>query len=307
LIPVLTGPTGAGKTSVVLQYLDDNPDVPVISADSRQIYKYLNIGTDKPSGEICKRFNIHLVDFVIPGVRYTAFDFIEDAEKLIGGYLDSKVIPIICGGTGLYIKSLVEGIVEIPEDGFSIRQNLENEAAEKGPKYLFEKLEKIDPVEAKKVHPHNLKRLIRALEIYYITGRPKSEIIASSATRNKSYDFRILCLLPPRENLYQKINQRVDKMVEQGLLDEVRNLHKLGLYESVKKVNVIGYNEIFRYLEGNLSLEAAINLLKQNTRRFAKRQITWFRGMDNIEFVASHEEALISLKNVHVEAQKIFA
>jgi tRNA dimethylallyltransferase len=297
VIPVLTGPTGAGKTSVALMLLERRPDLHVISADSRQIYRHLNIGTDKPSSELLEKYSFYLVDIVEPGARYTAFDFVSDSEKLLKELLQGGKLPLICGGTGLYIKSLVEGIVEIPEGDFSIRNRLEEQAVDKGPKHLYEKLREIDPLEARKTHPHNIKRIIRALEVYYLTGKSKSEIIASAAGRNAEYSYDITCLLPPREKLYANINKRVDLMVKSGLLTEVEGLCELGLKEKVKQINIIGYNELFRYFEDELSLEAAVNLVKQNTRRFAKRQITWFKGMGGIRYFGSVEAAFDYLGN----------
>nr|MBN2278027.1 tRNA (adenosine(37)-N6)-dimethylallyltransferase MiaA [candidate division Zixibacteria bacterium] len=298
ILPILTGPTGAGKTSVVVKFLEKHPEIPVISADSRQIYKFLNIGTDKPSADILGRYDFHLVDFVEPGHRYTAFDFVEDAERIIEEQLAEGRTPIICGGTGLYIKSLIEGIVEIPEDDFIIRERLENEAVEKGPKYLFEELERIDPIEAQKTHPHNIKRIIRALEIFHITGKSKSEIISIAAQKKRQYDFEVICLMPARDRLYDKINRRVDTMMEAGLPKEVKNLYETGLKEAVEKVNIIGYSELFRYFDGEIPLETAVNLIKQNTRRFAKRQITWFTGMDNIKLVTSLSETYRQLEEI---------
>ena len=291
VIPIITGPTASGKTGVALRLLEEHPDIPVISADSRQIYKYLDIGTDKPDSSLLKKYRFHLVDFVEPGNRYTAFDFADDTRRLIGATIAKKKLPLICGGTGLYIRALTEGIVEISDDDLNIRVRLEEEAIEKGPKYLFERLETVDPLEAAKTHPHNIKRIIRALEIYELTGRSKSEIIAAG---NKKYDdflYKIYCLMPPRELLYSRINKRVDEMIESGLIAEVENLIKSGRRKDVEKVNVIGYSELFRYFDNELSLDSAVNLIKQNTRRFAKRQVTWFRGMADLRYLSEADEA----------------
>jgi tRNA dimethylallyltransferase len=294
VIPILTGPTGAGKTGVALRLLEKQPDIHVISADSRQIYKYLNIGTDKPPVEILEKYHFHLTDFIQPSVRYTAFDFVRDAEKIIDDSLAGGDVPLICGGTGLYIKALVDGIVEI-EDDLSIREQLENEVIEKGPKYLYEKLEKIDPQEIKKIHPHNIKKIIRALEIFYITGKTKSELIASTNYKARDYAFKTICLMPERDVLYDKINKRVDEMMRAGLLDEVKTVCKLGLKETVEDINIIGYAEMIKHVNGELDMLSAVNLIKQNSRRFAKRQITWFKGMKDIKYVSSADMALENL------------
>jgi len=229
VIPVLTGPTASGKTSVVLRLLEEYPEIDIISADSRQIYRHLAIGTDKPSPEILEKYNFHLVDFVEPGDRYTAFDFVDDSRRIIGKSLEKGQVPLICGGTGLYIKSLVEGIVEIPEDDLSFRKELEESATAKGPKYLYEKLQKIDPKEASKTHPNNIKRIIRALEIFLITGRTKSDILYKNPENSDVYEYDIICLMPPREELYRKINDRVDLMIKSGLLNEIDKLYKRDL------------------------------------------------------------------------------
>jgi len=294
VVPILTGPTGAGKTGVALSLLEKKPNIHIISADSRQIYKYLNIGTDKPPTEILEKYHFYLTDFVKPGVRYTAFDFVRDAEKVINDSLADGDVPLICGGTGLYIKALVEGIVEI-EDDLSIREQLENEVVEKGPKYLYDKLEKIDPQETKKIHPNNIKKIIRALEIFYITGKTKSALTASADYKDRDYGFKTICLMPDRDILYNKINKRVDEMMRSGLLEEVKSICKLGLKDKVEDINIIGYAEMIKHIDGELDLLSAVNLIKQNSRRFAKRQITWFRGMNDIEYVGSSDMGLENL------------
>ena len=291
-IPVLVGPTASGKTSTSFLLSDKFRNIEIISADSRQIYKYLNIGTDKPTPEEIAKYRIHLVDFVEPGERYTAFDFVEDASGLIRDCFERGKTPMICGGTGLYVKSLVEGIAEIPEDDLAIRERLEEEAITKGPQYLFEKLEKIDPLEAAKTHPHNIKRIIRALEIYEITGKSKSDLMVSSNDIGGDFDYDVVCLMPARETLYSRINERVDLMIESGLLKEIEGIIEKGLKDAVTGVNVIGYNELFRHIDNEMSLQEAVNLIKQNSRRFAKRQITWFRGMKKVTFYGTSEGVL---------------
>ncbi len=290
VIPILTGPTGAGKTGVALRLLEIRPDIHVISADSRQIYKLLTIGTDKPSEDVLKKYNFHLVDFVQPGERYTAFDFVRDANRIIEEALSGGDIPLICGGTGLYISSLVEGIVEI-EDDLDVRKKLEDDTIEKGPQYLYEKLQEIDPEEAAAVHPHNLKKIIRALEIFYITGKTKTELLASTPVNN-NYKFEIICLMPPRDALYDKINRRVDDMIRAGLFDEVKMIYATGIKAIVEDINVIGYTEIIKNIDGLIDMSTAVNLIKQNSRRFAKRQITWFKGMEKIKYFESAEKTL---------------
>ncbi|MCP4704870.1 MAG: tRNA (adenosine(37)-N6)-dimethylallyltransferase MiaA [candidate division Zixibacteria bacterium] len=297
VIPVLVGPTASGKTTVATELADKYPQIEIISADSRQIYKHLSIGTDKPSAELLSHYNFHLVDFVEPGERYTAFDFVEDSVKIIEATLENNNVPLICGGTGLYVRSLVEGIVQIPDDDFTYRAQLEEETITKGPKYLYEKLQAIDPIEAEKVHPHNIKKIIRALEIYHLTGKPKSELLTEKDENTRKFKYKIFCLNPSREKLYKKINSRVDIMIKSGLLDEVESLIKNGKKEAITKINVIGYNELFRYFDNEISLETATNLIKQNSRRYAKRQITWFNGTENISFYEAAGKLKADLKS----------
>ncbi len=290
IIPILTGPTASGKTSIVNRLFELYPDLHVISADSRQIYKYMDIGTDKPSKAEMAKYNYHLVDFVEPGERYTAFNFVADANRILADLIGKGRIPLICGGTGLYIKSLVDGIVEIPEDDLLIRQKLVDEASQLGPKYLYNKLMDIDPDEALKIHPNNIRKIIRALEIYYLTGKPKSKIIADGNNDVDKYNFHIYCLMPARNKLYATIETRIDKMIQDGLLSEATALGKMGIKEKITAINVIGYNELFEYMDNEISLDTAINLIKQNSRRFAKRQITWFKGMNKVVIFQSADE-----------------
>ncbi len=298
-LPVLTGPTGAGKTALAYRLMDSLPDIELISADSRQIYKRMAIGTDKPTPEEREKYPMHLVDCVEPGERYTAYDFVTDARALISEILARGKRPLICGGTGLYLKSLIEGIVELPDDDLSIRNELEELAVTKGPKFLYEQLETIDPLEARKTHPNNIKRIIRALEIYRVTGKPKSEILAEPVSETRPYDFSVLCYMPSREVLYERINTRVDRMIEMGLENEARQLAAQGQKKAVENVNVIGYQEIFSHLDGEITRETAVNLIKQNTRRFAKRQITWFKGMSYIAYFDDPDTILRRLEKLY--------
>ena len=292
IVPIFTGPTGSGKSGVIARLLEVYPRLQIISADSRQIYKNLNIGTDIPSHADLARYKYHLIDIVEPGERYTAWDFIEDASRIIAETLNRKGMPVVCGGTGLYIKSLVDGMVEIPDNDFAIRSRLESEAVEKGPEYLYKKLQEIDPQEASKIHPNNLRRITRALEIYYITGRPKSQAVAETKPPERSYDFEIVCLLPSRMRLYNNINDRVDRMIKGGLLSEVETLHNSEWRAKIDEINVIGYGELFQYFDDKNTLEEALNLMKQNSRRYAKRQITWLNSMKKIRYFETADDVV---------------
>ena len=283
IIPIICGPTGSGKTAIALQLARDFP-IEIISADSRQVIRKLDIGTAKPTKEEQESVPFHLIDIIEPGEKYTAFKFIEDAEKAISDILGRGKLPVLVGGTGLYLKALTVGILKIENENIEIRSELERELAEKGSEEMYRQLCEIDAHEAEKFHPHNKVRILRALEIYRLTGRPKSELVKSSDYNKSSYNFKHYCLLPDREKLYKKIEERVEKMIADGLLDEIKSLAAKNLIEPVRSMHVIGYDELIKYLDGVLSLEEALAMIKQNSRRYAKRQFTWFRNQLEGEF-----------------------
>lgn len=294
-IPIICGPTGSGKTTAALSLAADHP-VEIVSADSRKIIRHLNIGTAKPSPEQQRRVRFHLIDMIEPGERYSAFRFIDDANLAIESIRSRKKLPVVVGGTGLYLRALTEGVVELEADDMAIRDRLEKEMEELGAPKMHERLEEIDPLEAASIHPHNKVRLIRALEIFYLTGKPKSELAATGAYRKSKYRFDYYCLLPDRDKLYERINERVDRMMEMGLLGEVKQLIDRGLRQQIRKANVIGYNEMLEHIDGNLSLAEGVSMIKQNSRRYAKRQSTWFRRQTRAEFFADSPSLLRALE-----------
>lgn len=308
VIPIICGPTASGKTSLALQYSQTH-QVEIVSADSRQIIRRLDIGTAKPTPEELRMAPFHLVDIIDPGERYSAYRFIVDASRAIGGILERGHIPLVVGGTGLYLRALTDGVVEIDSDDMAVREELEEEVHRDGLPALYEQLQRIDPLEAAKTHPHNKKRILRALEIFRTTGKSKSELVTTGTYKRGEYDFEYYCLAPPRELLYERINNRVDEMMRTGLPGEVERLVAEGLQKDVRAANVIGYNELLDFLDNRLSLEEAVSLIKQNTRRYAKRQMTWFRGQKDCRFFpddASLKQAL-SLPDVdqgRVEGEK---
>lgn len=294
-VPIICGPTGSGKTDVSLRLAESFP-IEVVSADSRQIIRHLNIGTAKPTADERAKVRCHLIDIIEPGERYSAFRFIEDASRSIGDILSRANIPVVVGGTGLYLRALTHGVVEIESDDMKYREQLERELAELGADPLWQRLNDIDPLEAAKVHPNNHVRLIRALEIYYLTGKTKSDLVSTGAYKKPEYRFRYFCLAPERQLLYSRINQRVDAMIQAGLVAEVKDLVDEGLAGNVRKANVIGYSEILDYLQGRRTLPEAIAQIKQNHRRYAKRQMTWFRGQEGMEFYQEPAQLLRALE-----------
>jgi tRNA dimethylallyltransferase len=287
-IPIICGPTASGKTSVAVELAAEHP-LEIVSADSRQIIKHLDIGTAKPSAEELRRVPTHLINLIEPGERYSAFQFITDATRATEDIIERGKKPIIVGGTGLYMRALSEGVVEIDDDDLGIRERLEKEMETMGPEKMHERLENIDPLEAAKIHPHNKKRVIRALEIYYLTGKTKSEIVVTGAYKKSKHEFEYLCLIPERNRLYDIINKRVEAMLEAGWREEVERLVREIGADKIRQADVIGYNELLDCHEGQLSLEEAVLLIKQNTRRYAKRQITWFRKQENCRFFVDRE------------------
>jgi tRNA dimethylallyltransferase len=282
-IPIVCGPTASGKTSIALRLAEHAP-IEVVSADSRQIIRYLDIGTAKPTAEVQGRVKFHLIDIVDPGQRYSAFSFIDDASAAIADILGRKRLPVVVGGTGLYLRALSEGVVEIDGEDLELRDRLEGECERVGIEVMYEQLEKIDPLEAAKVHPNNAVRIIRALEIYHLTGMPKSQLVATGAYKKSGYAFDYLCLNPDRDRLYGIINERVETMIKAGWLSEVHRLIDRGWVDKTRQASIIGYKELLDHIEGDLSLDEAVALIKQNTRRYAKRQMTWFRRQKGIRF-----------------------
>ena len=274
-VPILAGPTACGKTAIALRLAEEFP-LEVISADSRQVVRHLQVGTAKPTAEERARVPVHLIDLVEPGQRYSAFQFIGDAERCIGQILSRQLTPLVVGGTGLYLRALTEGVVEVADDDLEIRRTLEEELALHGPDEMYRRLQQVDPLEAARTHPANRLRVLRALEIFHLTGKSKSEITATGPHRRSGYQFVWFVLLPERRHLYERINQRVDAMIAAGWLDEVTTLVEAGKADALRQARVIGYAELLDFLQGLRPWDETISLIKQNTRRYAKRQYTWF-------------------------------
>lgn len=273
---VIAGPTCSGKTALGIK-LAKLLNGEVISADSRQIYKYLDIGTAKPSIDEMDGVKHHLIDFLEPDVDYNVSLFEQDAIKIIEELLNKNIQPIIVGGSGLYIKAVTEGIFEGAETDEQIRQNLQRRMEQLGAEALLNELKIIDPESANKMLPSNHKRIIRALEVFYLTGKTISSF-QKEYKRKNDFTFCKFMLNYNRESLYKRIEKRVDNMIEMGLVDEVKKITDLGYSRELNSLNTVGYKEIFDYLDNFINLERAVELIKRNTRRYAKRQFTWFNG-----------------------------
>ncbi|MCP4346126.1 MAG: tRNA (adenosine(37)-N6)-dimethylallyltransferase MiaA [Desulfobacterales bacterium] len=287
-IVVICGPTGVGKTSAAVE-MAECFNGRIISADSMQIYRYMDIGTAKPTHEEQVRVAHHMIDIVDPDEHFDAAMFAEIAGEKISHLHNQGFVPFIAGGTGLYIKTLIHGIFpSVPVDP-DIRLKLKKEASAEGIGFLYERLSKFDPGTAGKIHPNDTYRIIRALEVFETTGKTISECHHEHRFANKRFRVLKIGLNMDRELLYERINIRVDVMAEAGLADEVRNLLRMGYLPELKSMQSIGYRHINGYISGELSWEETIRTLKQDTRRYAKRQMTWFKADSEIVWTEAGE------------------
>lgn len=292
-ILIICGPTASGKTTLAVECAK-LLKTEVISADSMYIYKNLDIGTAKPTSVEMYGVKHHLIDVVEPFDTFSVSDYKKTAEPILLSLLDNGKIPIICGGTGFYINSLLYDLsYGNGKDNLEAREKYKRVAEEKGNLAVYEILKDLDPDTASKLHYNDVKRVIRALEIYE-SGVKKSEIIDDFTPK---YDYKAYSIDFPRETLYERINNRVDVMVKNGLIDEIENLLTNGVTKENQCMQAIGYKEIIDYLDGTITLEQAIENIKLNTRHYAKRQITFFKHLQGLE--------LLQPAPIDVLAQKI--
>ena len=282
---ILAGPTASGKTSVSID-LAKRLGGEIISADSMQVYKYMDVGTAKISVEEMQGVKHHLIDVLDPKEDFNIVKFQNMVKCSIEEIVKNGHIPILVGGTGFYIQSVIYDIdFNNEDDNSSVRKKLEEEYDAFGADFMHEKLKKIDIVSAQTIHKNNKKRIIRAIEYFLINNEPISSHNEVQREKKSPYDYRFFVLNPPRDILYERINKRVDIMVENGLVDEVKKLRKMGLSTENISMQGIGYKEIIEYLDGEVSLETAIENIKQNTRHMAKRQVTWFKREKDVIYV----------------------
>ena len=285
---IILGPTAVGKTELSLK-LAQRFNSEIISGDSMLIYKDFNIGTAKPTANELSSIKHHLINILAPHETYNVTEFCQQADTLITSLNEQHKLPIIAGGTGLYIKSLVEGYKfnAAPENPV-YRSYLENLAQERGRQYVFDMLIKVDPQTAERLHINNFRRIIRALEVYEFN---KDNISQENSMQNNEllYDAAIIGLTRNRANLYERINKRVDIMINDGWIDEVQMLLNKGINTSCQSMQAIGYRQLTAYLQNELSLDTAIEDIKKTTRHFAKRQLTWYRKMPYIKWFSVDE------------------
>ncbi len=296
-VAVLVGPTSVGKTAVALE-LAQAIAAEIVNADSLQVYRELDIGTAKPTPAERVLVPHHLVDVVDPPEPYDASRYSHDAREIIAGLHGRGVPPMVVGGTGLYLKALLSGLFIEGTPDTKIRQRLRRELTDHGLAALHERLRRLDPASAWRLHPHDTYRVLRALEVIEATGEPLSAWHESHQFQDAPYQTLKLGLIRPREELNRRIEDRVEAMLAQGWLEEVRGL--LERYPpDLKPLQALGYRHLIAFLQGRWSWEEAIELLKRDTRRYAKRQLTWFRGDPEVRWYAPDQvpEMLVALKD----------
>ena len=279
---VVAGPTASGKTGLAID-IARRFDGEVVSADSMQIYKYMDIGTAKPTAEERAMCPHHLIDFVEPDEDFSVADYTKLAHEKIADIYARGKLPVMCGGTGLYINSVVNDVEfgEMTADE-ELREKLAEIGKREGGEKLIEILREFDPVSAERLHPNNMRRVIRAIEFYKLTKIPISEHQEMTKRIESRYDPVMFCIDHDRQILYDRIDLRVDLMIKDGLIDEVRRIMDMGYTKELNSMKGIGYKEIMDHLNGECTLEEAIENVKQGSRRYAKRQLTWFRRDERI-------------------------
>ena len=274
---IVLGPTAVGKSDTVLD-LALQSDAEIISADSQQVYRHMDIGTAKPSKKQREKIPHHLIDVVDPDEKFNAAIYRNLATEIAYNLSDRGKRIIVCGGTGLYIKALTKGLFAGPGGDPQIRQALEWEREEHGIDSLYRRLEQVDPVSAARIHPHDRQRINRALEVYHATGRRMSDWQSAHGFNDLLFDVLKVGLERQRSELYDRIDRRCEFMIQSGLLDEVDKLVEMGYGLDLKPMQSVGYRHMGLFLRGRMSLDNAVFLMKRDTRRLAKRQLTWFRN-----------------------------
>ncbi len=280
----IVGPTASGKSQVAME-IASKINAEIISADSMQVYRYMDIGTGKASPEDRVRISHHLIDIIFPDEAFSAANYKERARGIIDELRKAGKNILIVGGTGLYIKALSRGLFPSPEADQSLRQELREKANCLGRTFLWQELRKVDPASSLRLHPNDTLRIIRALEVYLQTGIPLSHWHNEHAFRNRTYEVLKVGLMREREDIYRRIENRVDHMVMMGFEEEVKSLLNMGYDRHLKSMRGLGYKRMVEYVCGERGFEEAIHLIKQETKAYAKRQLTWFRNDPEVRWV----------------------
>ena len=281
---IICGPTALGKTATAIG-LAENFTGEIVGADSMQVYKYMDIGTAKPTRDEQSRITHHMVDIVAPNEHFDTKTYARMARKRIMNLNSRGIVPFVVGGTGLYIKALVHGLFEAEASDHAIRSRLKEEVQIHGSAFLHQRLCRKDPGSAKKIHPNDAYRIIRALEVYETTGKPMAELHRKHNFKDNAFDVLKIGLHIDREVLYHRINQRVDAMIDAGLVGEVAGLLEMGYGPALKSMQSIGYRHMVDFIQGRCEWDETVRILKRDTRRYAKRQLTWFKADSNIIWV----------------------
>jgi tRNA dimethylallyltransferase len=279
----LVGPTAVGKTEIAARVLE-KLNGRAVSADARQVYKFLDIGTDKPPADLRHRVGFEMLDVVSPEESYSAADYARDARQVIARLLADGTPFMLVGGSGLYLRALFAPFFAAPHVGAGLRESFARVSSPN----LHDQLREIDPQSAARLHPNDRQRIVRALEVFEATGRPMSEL-QHSAARQSEFIPTYVGLELPRSLLNERIDARFDRMIAEDLADEVRQLTKMGYGESTPALNAIGYREILGFIDGKWTLDAAIAVVKKRSRAYAKRQMTWFRHQDGITWIDAQD------------------
>lgn len=296
---IILGPTAVGKSEVGLR-LAESENGEIVNADSQQVYRHMDIGTGKPSKADRERVPHHLIDIVAPNDEFNAALFRRLATESIGQIHARERNVIVCGGTGLYLRALTHGLFEGPGQDPEVRQTLEQEITDRGLAILYKRLEGIDPAVSSTIHPNDRQRIIRALEVYQLTGKPLGEWQKAHGFQEDLFDILKIGLLRERAELYDLINSRTERMIKEGLLEEVRGLVARGFHLDLKPLRSVGYRQMGKVLLGQQELLDAVEEIKQETRHLAKRQLTWFRGDKEVRWFHPNEKLAI------IEAVKKF-
>jgi len=282
-IVIIVGPTGIGKSQLALK-LAQRINGEIVVADSMKVYRYLDIGTDKPTPRERALIPHHLVDIINPDESFSAGQFRDMAQKVIASIKGKKGNVLVCGGTGLYVKALFQGLFSESERSEELRQTLREQATQHGEGYLYGQLKKVDPVSARRIHPKDIFRIIRALEVYSLTGLPISHHHSNHAFQDSNYEYLQIGL---------QLDRTLDQMVADGFIEEVKSLLARGYHSGLRSMQSLGYRHCCSYLEGQATLKEALRTMKRDTRHYAKRQLTWFRADPRVIWVND------PLKNFH--------
>jgi len=296
---IIAGPTASGKTELAVR-LAERFGGEIVNADSMQVYRGMDIGTAKPSPEFRLRVPHHLIDIVDPDVNFSASDFRREAAIAIADISGRGRRVFVVGGTGLYIRALLQGLVDSPSGAGVVRRGLEETAKRYGSEALLDELARVDPETAARLHPNDLVRIVRALEVYRLSGRPISQQRSEHGFAGDYYRALKIGLTVERRELYERIDRRVEQMIAEGLVEEVKSLLARGFSPGSKALRSIGYRQICAYLAGEYGLDEAVRLIKRDTRHYAKRQLTWFKADGEIKWV-EYSDNFASICNYVIE------